>query len=70
MMRMRRIYETFLLGDPLSDAELQEGITFFGELSHLASQVGPTYKLVARDAAATAATMSDYMEARKRHKQK
>lgn len=68
MKTYAQIYETFRLGDPLTDSELLRGIEFFGDLASKANLAGPAYSLMARDARITATTLNDFYASRMRNR--
>jgi hypothetical protein len=61
-----KIYEKWVDGDSLSNAELKYGIEFYEELSRKLSACGPAFRLAFKEANQVYLGLCDYQDARKR----
>ena len=64
------IYQKFRNGDSLSDAEVNEGVDFFGKLAEDLSLCGPTFVLASNELMRVGRTLKDYQSARNENKNK
>lgn len=60
----RKVYEKFLIGDPIEDDELNEAIVFFKDLSDSLHSLGPVFALPANEAARVYLGLGDFRRAR------
>lgn len=62
----RKVYEKFLIGDPIEDGELKESLVFFKNLSDSLHSLGPVFALSAKEAARVYRGLEDFRQARER----
>lgn len=60
----RKVYEKFLIGDPIEDGELNEAIVFFKHLSDSLHSLGPVFALPAKEATRVYLGLDDFRRAR------
>lgn len=56
----REVYERVLTGTTISDPDLVEGVLFYKDLSTKMNQMGPVFKLAAREIDKTLDTLTFY----------
>lgn len=62
----RKVYEKFLIGDPIEDDELKEAIVFFKDLSDSLHSLGPVFALPAKEATRVYLGLDEFKRARER----
>ena len=65
-MIARKVYECYLSGDHLTDAQIEQGIKHFQQLNDLSVEAGPAFSLAAREACRVANYLLDIQAARRR----
>lgn len=65
MIKASKVYDKYIKGDNLSDAEIAAGIEHFRMLSTLALQAGPVFKLASNEANRVAIALEGFQQARK-----
>jgi len=67
MTTIRKIYDKFIQGDPLTDDELAHGIQHFSTLDKLLGESGPIFELASNEACRVYHRLREYQDARKRN---
>lgn len=62
----RKVYEKFLIGDPIEDGELKEALVFFKNLSDSLHALGPVFALPAKEATRVYLGLDEFKLARER----
>jgi hypothetical protein len=66
MKNIKEIYKAINDGDPLTDAECEYGITYFGEVSHRLSELGPEFRHAFTAALRAQYQLESFLKARKK----
>ncbi len=62
---MRPVYEKFTNGEPLTDSEIEEGISFFYDMTLKLSAMGPVFRLAANESNRVLIQLQNFRDARK-----
>ena len=61
---IRQIYDTFCIGDPMSDEDLKVAIPYFKSLADKLGNCGPVFRLAYTEANRVYLTMDDFRRSR------